>query len=286
MTILTQKHRPAGRARRAGRTGTAEVGTARTGARSAAGRLALQRLLALVVLLALWYVAVAAGVLPSFTPTPSAVAAAIGAAVVNPGFWAALGQTVLAAGIGWLISCVLGVVIGLLVGTVRWLDRSTSLVVEFGRAFPTIALMPVVMLLLGATTTMKITMVVLAAVWPVLVQAILGSRRLDPGIVDTARIFRIPRGLWFRRVLLPASLPFVATGVRISASIAILAAVGVEVLTQVPGLGRLITLAQEAQRWDLAFAYLFFAGLFGWGIAALLSWGERSLLAWNRRSDD
>ncbi len=248
--------------------------------------LLLQRLIALAVILVLWQLAVVARVVPSFTPDVPAVIAAVFTTVVSPAFWGALGQTLMSATAGWVISCVIGVVLGLLIGSIRPVDRSTSLVVEFGRAFPTIALMPVMMLLLGATTQMEITLVVLAAVWPVLVQSILGSRRLDPGIVDTVRIFRIPKTLWFRRVLLPAALPFIATGVRISASIAILAAVGVEVLTQVPGIGRLITLAQEAQRWDLAFAYLFFAGLFGWGIATLLSLGEKKLLAWNRQSDD
>lgn len=262
-------------------TGTVATGPSRLG-----WGLALQRLLALVVILALWQLATTTGLLPSITPGVPDVILAIGTTITSTTFWSAFGQTLLAATSGWLISCVVGVVLGLLIGTTTWLDRSTSLVVEFGRAFPTIALMPVVMLLLGATTNMEITMVVLAAVWPVLVQSILGSRRLDPSIVDTARIFRIPRGLWFRRVLLPAALPFIATGVRISASISILAAVGVEVLTQVPGIGRLITLAQEAQRWDWAFAYLFFAGLFGWGIATLLQYAEKRLLAWNRQSDD
>lgn len=256
------------------------------GAGRASWGLTLQRVLALLVFLALWELTLAVGVLPSFTPGVLDVARGIVAAVTMPAFWAALGQTLTAATTGWLISCVVGVVFGLLIGTIRPLDRSTSFVVEFGRAFPTIALMPVVMLMLGATMTMQVTMVVLAALWPVLVQAILGARRLDPSIVDTVRIFRIPRGLWFRRVLLPAATPFIATGIRISASISILAAVGVEVLTQVPGLGRLITLAQEAQRWDMAFAYLFFAGMFGWAIASLLAWGEKSLLAWNRQSDD
>lgn len=249
-------------------------------------KLAGQRFAALLVILALWQLGVLVGFLPSMTPGVLDVLSAIGTTIVSATFWTALGKTVLAATTGWLISCVTGIVLGLLIGSLRWVDRSTSLVVEFGRAFPTIALMPVVMLLLGATTNMEITMVVLAAVWPVLVQSILGSRRLDPAVVDTVKIFRIPRGLWFRRVLLPAALPFIATGVRISASISILAAVGVEVLTQVPGIGRLITLAQEAQRWDLAFAYLFFAGLFGWGIATLLSAGEHKLLAWNRQTDD
>lgn len=256
--------------------------------RAAAGPIGLlaQRLLALAVFLVLWELAVSTGFLPSMTPGVLDVVAAIWSSVLNPTFWGALGQTLMAATAGWLISCVLGVVLGLLIGSIRWLDKSTGFMVEFGRAFPTIALMPVVMLLLGATTSMEITVVVMSAIWPVLVQSTLGSRRLDPSIVDTAKIFRIPKGLWFRRILLPAALPFIATGIRISASISILVAVGVEVLTQVPGLGRLITLAQEAQRWDMAFAYLIFAGLFGWAIAAVLSLAEGKLLAWNRRSDD
>lgn len=245
-----------------------------------------QRLLALAVLLGLFQLLVTVGVLPSFTPNVGDILAAIAVTVTESRFWAALGHTLLSALAGWILSCAIGVVLGLLIGSIRPVDRSTSFVVEFGRAFPTIALMPVVMLLLGATTTMEITMVVLAAVWPVLVQAILGSRRVDPTIRDTSRIFRIPLALRFRKVLLPAATPFIATGVRIAASISILAAVGVEVLTQVPGIGRLITLAQEAQRWDLAFAYLFFAGLVGWGIAAALTAAERRLLAWNRQSDD
>lgn len=262
------------------------TGTTRSTARRSSWGLAIQRVIALVLMLALWQVAIIAGVLPSMTPGVPDVVAGIWSAIISPTFWSALGQTLLAATTGWVISCVVGVVLGLLIGSIWWLDKSTSFVVEFGRAFPTIALMPVVMLLLGATTSMEITVVVLSAVWPVLVQSILGSRRLDAGIVDTVRVFRIPPALRFRRVLLPAALPFIATGVRISASIAILVAVGVEVLTQVPGLGRLITLAQEAQRWDMAFAYLFFAGLFGWTIAVVLARAEKKLLAWNRQIDD
>lgn len=246
----------------------------------------VQRVIAGLFFLAIWQLAVVTGILPSMTPGVFDVIAAIWTTVSSGAFWVALGQTLSSAMIGWLISCVVGVVLGLLIGSVRFIDRSTSFVIEFGRAFPTIALMPVVMLLLGATTNMEITMVILSAVWPVLVQSILGSRRLDQSVVDTSRVFRIPPVLWFRRVLLPSALPFIATGVRIAASIAILVAVGVEVLTQVPGLGRLITLAQENQRWDLAFAYLFFAGLFGWAIASLLTYGEKSLLKWNRLTDD
>ena len=256
------------------------------GGNSIVSNLYVQRIATLLLIFTVWELAIVAGVVPAITPSILEIAASITTAVVDSNFWFALGHTLYAASLGWIISCIVGVILGLFIGTIRPLYLSTSLIVEFGRAFPTIALMPVVMLLLGATLNMKVTLVVLSAVWPILVQSIQGARRLDPGIVATARVFQIPRSLWFRKVLLPASMPFVVTGIRISASISILSAVGVEVLTQVPGLGRLITLAQEAARWDNAFAYLFFAGVFGWLIAALLAKGEQRILAWNRRSDD
>ncbi|WP_345751339.1 ABC transporter permease [Microbacterium rhizophilus] len=261
---------------------TAAIGTERRAAWSLAG----WRLIALIVILGLWQLGTAIGLGPSMVPSPVEVVGAIGQVLVAPMFWEGLGQTVLSALVGWFIATVIGVVLGLLFGSSRFVDASTSLIVDFGRAFPIMALMPVVILLLGQSLNMKVTMIVLGAVWPVLVQSILGSRRLDVGIADTVKIYRIPRVLWFRRVLLPSALPFIATGVRIAASISILTAVGVEVLTQVPGLGRLITLAQEAGRWDQTFAYLFFAGMFGWGVAAVLQYGEKHLLAWNRQSDD
>jgi NitT/TauT family transport system permease protein len=254
--------------------------------RRAAWSLAARRLIALIVILGLWQLATTVGLGPSMVPSPVEVVLATGEVLVAPMFWEGLGLTVASALVGWLIASAVGVILGLLFGANRFVDASTSLIVDFGRAFPVMALMPVVILLLGQSLNMKVTMIVLGAVWPVLVQSILGSRRLDVGISDTVRIYRIPRVLWFRRVLLPSALPFIATGVRIAASISILTAVGVEVLTQVPGLGRLITLAQEAGRWDQTFAYLFFAGMFGWGVAAALQYAEKHLLAWNRQSDD
>lgn len=249
-------------------------------------KLYVQRVIALAVIFLLWELGIVVGVLPEITPSIYEIVISVGGAFVSSNFWFALGHTMYAASLGWIISCLVGVTFGLLIGTIRPLYLSSSLLVEFGRAFPTIALMPVVMLILGATLQMKVTLVVLAALWPILIQSIQGARRLDPGITAATKVFQIPRGLWFRRVLLPAAMPFVATGVRISASISILSAVGVEVLTQVPGLGRLITLAQEAGRWDNAFAYLFFAGVFGWMIAALLNKAEHKLLAWNRQADE
>jgi NitT/TauT family transport system permease protein len=220
------------------------------------------------------------------TPGVAALVSSIGAALTSATFWSALAQTMTAAVSGWLIAVVVGTVLGLLIGSVRALDRSTSILIDFGRSFPVLALMPVVIMLLGATAQMETVVVALSCLWPVLVQTIYGARRMESAVVDTVRIFQIPAVLRFRRVLLPSATPFIATGVRISASISILVAVGVEVLSQAPGIGRQITLAQQAQRWDSAFAYLFFAGLVGWSIASLLNFAEGRILKWNRQAND
>lgn len=247
--------------------------------------LLVQRLLALAAILALWQTAVWTGTIPAIVPGVGAVASAIAGLIVSPAFWTALAQTIGAALLGWAIASAVGVFLGLMIGTMPALDRMTSVLVEFGRAFPTIALLPIFVLILGANARMEVFMVSLACLWPILIQTVYGCRRQDASIVDTVRAFRIPTVLRFRRVLLPAALPFISTGLRIATSMAILVAVGIEVLSQTPGLGRQITLAQEAARWDLAFAFLFYAGLIGWAVASGLSAIESRLLRWNRRRE-
>jgi ABC-type nitrate/sulfonate/bicarbonate transport system permease component len=246
----------------------------------------LQRVLAVLLLLAMWQIIIWSGSMPSMTPGVLEIASAVLSTLMAPVFWTALGKTLLAALAGWAIASVTGVVLGLFIGSIRYLDRSTSILIDFGRSFPVLALMPVVIMLLGSSTRMEIVVVALSCLWPVLVQTIYGARRQEAAVIDTVKVFRIPRSLWFRRVLLPGALPFVATGVRISAAIAILVAVGVEVISQAPGMGRNITLAQQAQNWDVAFAYLFFAGLVGWAIAWTLQTVESRLLKWNRQDHD
>lgn len=256
--------------------------------KAAPRRLPVPALVIAVILLMLlgWQALVWLHLLPTMTPGVLEVFGAIIALVVSPAFWMSLWQSVSAAFTGWIIACVLAIVVGMLVGSNSFARQSTSVLLDFGRSFPTLALIPVVILLLGTSQQMKIIMVVLACFWPVVIQTVQGSKRIDPLVIDVARTYRTPPSLMFFRVRLPSALPFIATGVRISAAMAILVAVGVEVLSQAPGLGRQITLAQQGQNWDIAFANLFFAGLFGWAVTLLLAKAERRLLRWNRLGDE
>ncbi|GGH42354.1 ABC transporter permease [Microbacterium album] len=246
-------------------------------------RLVLSRIGVLAVLAGTWQLLFVAGVLPQVAPDVSAVVAALVSVVSSGTFWTALGQTLFAAFAGWTIAAVLGVVLGLAIGVSGFLSRSAEVLVEFGRAFPMLALMPVVVLVIGVNWRMEILMVVLSCLWPILIQSIAGSRRQDQAVVDTARVFRIAPLRRFRKVTLPAAMPLISTGLRIAASMAILVAVGVGVLSQTPGLGRQITMAQEASRWDVAFAYIAFAGLVGWGLNSAIAAVEKKTLRWNRQ---
>ena len=241
--------------------------------------------IAVLVILAGWQGLHWVDAFPDAVPVPGEVAIAAGELVVSPRFWEATGQTLFIAIVGWAIASVLGILAGVLIGTIPVLERASSILVEFARAFPMVAILPIVVLIMGANARMGIFMVALSCFWPVLVQTIYGVRRLDPVVVDMALVFRIPVVLRVRRVLLPAALPFISTGLRVASSIAILVAIGIEILSQIPGIGREITLAQQNAHWEVAFAYLFFAGLIGVAIAGLLSGAEARALRWNRRSE-
>lgn len=259
--------------------------SARTRRVSLRARRALQTAAVVLAILIVWQVIILLDFVPSMVPSPGQVVAAILGLLVRQDFWAAAVQTLSAALIGWAIASVLGTVVGLLLGQNRTMQRAAAIVVDFGRSFPVLALLPVVILILGSNSRMKVVLVVLSCFWPVVIQAIQGSRRLDATVKDMVVAHRIPPLLAFFRVRLPSALPFISTGIRLAASMAILVSVGVEVLTQTPGMGREITLSQQTQQWDIAFAYLFFAGVLGWAIVLVLQKGEDRVLKWNRLSN-
>ncbi|UOQ59079.1 ABC transporter permease subunit [Leucobacter rhizosphaerae] len=246
-------------------------------------RLILSRLLVLVVLAGTWQLLYWSGALPEVAPDIGQIVTALAAVLLSAAFWVAVGQTLFGAFSGWGIAAVVGVVLGVAIGTNGFLSRSVGVVVEFGRSFPMLALMPVIVLVIGVNARMEILMVFLSCLWPILIQAIAGSRRQDQAVADTVAVFRISPLRRFWRVTVPGALPLISTGLRIAASISILVAVGVGVLSQTPGLGRQITMAQEASRWDVAFAYIIFAGLVGWALNSAIAAVESRALKWNRQ---
>lgn len=250
-------------------------------------RLLLWQLVTVVVIVALWTLVYETGALShEIVPPLWDVVHEFLVLAVTGAFWTALGTTVSNALIGLALGVVVGVPLGLVLGISPAAYRSAQFLIDLGRSFPVIALLPVMVLVLGATSEMETVVVFSGVLWPILLQTIYGARRIDPVIADTVRSYRIPPLLRFVKVVLPNAAPMAATGVRIAASASILIAVGVEVLSLTPGMGGNLARAQTDGAPALAMAYVIYAGLVGLALNKVLWIAEGRVLSWNRRSTE
>jgi NitT/TauT family transport system permease protein len=138
---------------------------------------------------------------------------------------------------------------------------------------------------LGPGLRMNITLVVYAAIWPVLFNTIYGLDDVDPVAKETLRAFGFGPLAVIRRVSLPAAAPFIATGIRIASSITIIVSIATGVLTgriDGNGIGAFIADANTAGDINPVLAAALWAGVLGLGLNELLLWAERRLLPWHR----
>jgi len=219
-----------------------------------------------------------------FMPTvPALLVDGFGTILVDPGLWEGVGMTLYATVLGLAISLVLGSVVGVLLSIHRNAYLSAQFVIDFMRTIPPLALIPVGLLLLGPTLRMEVTLIVVTAVWPVLLQVHFGVVNIDPKLLETARSFRIP--LWRRMlfIMAPAVGPSFGTALRLSATLCLLLAVGTELIAGGSGLGYLVGWYQQAFRIPETYATIIIVGLLGVALNSFIMFGERRLLGWHRR---
>jgi NitT/TauT family transport system permease protein len=237
-----------------------------------------------VVFLLVWEAFGRSGILlRDYFPPPTTVFGTLGGLLVTEEFLRDVVATVLA----WLIAIGVAVAIavpaGLVLGNVRLLRVAAAAVVEFLRPIPAIAWWPLAFVLLEGGPQTKIALAVYAAVWPMLFNIIYALGEVDPQYVDTARSFGMGRLEITGRVKLPDVLPFAITGLRISATFALLVIVSTElVFGGVAGLGTYIVRhGEESGRMDIVLAGAVFAALLGYlgnsGLAAL----QRRFVVWS-----
>ncbi|HEY0530237.1 MAG TPA: ABC transporter permease [Actinoplanes sp.] len=224
------------------------------------------------------------GVVPrEFLPTAADVLARAARLAADPVFLVNVAATVRAWATGVALAVAVGVPVGLLLGSIPAFGTAVRPVLEFLRPIPSVALIPLVSLILGAGLTTEVTLVVYAAVWPVLFNAVYGLQDADPIPRETLRVFGFGRLEVLWRVSLPAAAPFIATGIRLAAAIGLILAVGTEILAGFgDGLGVVIAQAQQAPDGTTdVLAGMVWAGALGLVINALLAGGERRLFRWH-----
>lgn len=214
-------------------------------------------------------------------PPVSEMLAELGAQLGQASFWTALGQTMQGWVLGLAFAAVFAVPLGMILGSSVVRYRAFRAIIEFLRPIPSVALVPLAILVYGVGMESKVFLAAFAAFWPLLIQTLYGMQDVDPVAVDTARVFRLSRVERITRVVLPGAVPYVATGLRISSSVALILAVTAELVIGSPGLGREINAARVGAAPDLLYALIIVTGLIGWGLNSLFGMAERRVLHWH-----
>lgn len=222
------------------------------------------------------------GVVPArYVPPFSEMISALGGELGRPNFWQSVADTVLAWSLGLLISLVAGIVVGLIIGSVPVLRALTASTIEFLRPIPSVALIPLVALLYGTGIESTLVLVVYASFWQVLIQVLYGVQDVDPVLRETARSFTLGLVSQLRHVVWPSAMPFIMTGVRLAASVALVLTITAQLVIGSPGLGSAIATAQSSGALPKMYALIIVTGVLGVVVNVAAKALERRSLHWH-----
>lgn len=183
---------------------------------------------------------------------------------------------------GYTVAVVIGVLLGIVLGRSRIIRTMVTPIMEFLRAIPPTALIPVTMLVIGVGDGAKISLIALACVWPILLNTIDGIGGVEPTLIETSRVYRIGRVHALRSVVLPSAAPQIFAGMRTSLSLALILMVVSEMVASSNGIGYFVLQSQRTFAIVDMWAGIVLLGLLGYMLNALFVLIENHVLAWHR----
>jgi len=186
-------------------------------------------------------------------------------------------------GLGFGIAVVAGIALGIPLGLSRWGRAAAMPHIEYWRAIPPPALLPIsVVLLHSIGNRQKVSFIAFFCLFPVLLNTIDGVRGIDPTLVDTARSYGMRSFERVRRIVLPAALPQIAAGMRNSLSLAVITMVLAEYFSSTSGVGYVLLISKNTFQLAPMWAAIVLIGVLGYVLNVLFIVAERRLLAWHR----
>ncbi len=228
----------------------------------------------------------------AYLPPPSIIGARLVGLFNDRGFSLDVVQSVLSWAMALAIAIGLAVPVGIIFGSMPLVRSAFSVVVEFLRPIPSVALIPLAIVAIKTNPEMKISLAVFGAFWPILFNTMHAMSDIEPVQINTARAFNTGRVRTLLTVKLPSMTPFVFTGIRISASVALILIISTEILAgggfdseklwERGGLGAFITNeGTGGAHMDLAIAGAFVAGVIGVVINMIFTWIQRRWINWS-----
>jgi sulfonate transport system permease protein len=183
---------------------------------------------------------------------------------------------------GLFLASVIGIGLGLWLGTWQLGRRATAPTIDFLRSIPAPALISIMIVLLGFNQSMKVTSITFAAVFPVLLNTIDGVRGVEQTKLDVAVAYRLRRRDRILRVVLPGASPQIFTGLRVSLAVALAVLVFSEMLAGTNGLGYFILYAQQTYQIPAMWSGIIMLGLLGYSANLVFLVFERRVMRWHR----
>lgn len=189
-------------------------------------------------------------------------------------------QTIISSLLALVVATGIGVACGVLLGLSRPLEKITLLTVESLRPIPSVALIPLGLLIFGFGYEMNVFVAAFASVWPILIMTTLSIRSIDRTLNEVGALLEVPFFERLRKIILPAAAPGIMVGVRVAAGIAVVVVVTTEIVANPMGLGYGLIVAQQSLQTALVWATLIWLGLVGWLLNYLVASGEKRWLGW------
>ncbi len=181
---------------------------------------------------------------------------------------------------GYVIASILGTAIGIVIGSHAGVRRAAEPVLEFFRAVPPVAMIPLLIMSMGFGDAMKITVIVAGAIWPILLNTVEGVKAVDSVLDDTCRTYQIKGLARLWHFILPAASPQIIVGMRLGLSIGIVLMVISEMFAALDGLGSAIIYFQRSYEIPQMWSGVLMLGLFGFVLSMAFRLFEHFVLGW------
>jgi ABC-type nitrate/sulfonate/bicarbonate transport system permease component len=251
--------------------------------RARAGRRGIRQLSGVVIAFALWEIVSVSGVvnalalaspLATFQALFHQIGALSRATLVTLEAWA----------VGLAVALILGVAAGVLVGRSTVADAFFEWVVRAMRPLPSLALIPIAILVAGLGLKMTAGLVAFSSFWPIFINTRYGVQQVDNVVLETGQALGLRGFHLLRYVVLPAALPMIATGLQVAIGLALIVTVSVELVGGTGGLGQFVATAQQGNAISSMYAGIVVGGVVGWLLATGFATLVYRQMPWSRRS--
>lgn len=225
-----------------------------------------------VIFLVSWELAVRGGILKAnLTPPPSKLWSTFCSLLLSGKLQRGLSVSFLRVFIGFAIGSVAGVVLGFLMGLFRWFNDALSVFVSVFRPIPTIALIPIFIIIFGIGELSNVAVIFVGSFWPVLLNTISGTMEVDGRLLELAYVYRVSGSKTIFKIIFPSAVTSILTGIRLGLGTAWMSVVAAEMIGASSGIGYMIMLARELAQPSYMYVEVFVIGIIGLLLDRILS---------------